>query len=294
MLSGTPTATGLYTFTVKVTDSFGLTATQTLNLTVAVGPLVINATANASSVAQGGTLGYTITVTNTAASAYSGVAFSVPLSDVTDDAVYNNNAAATAGTVSVAGQTLTWTGNLAAGAVATITFSVTVNNPYTGNGTLAFTVTSPTTGTNCPALSTDPRCSVSVSVSALTITQTASAATAAPGAVVGYTVTVTNSGLVAYTGATFTDPLAGVLDDAAYNGNAAATAGSVSFASPNLTWTGNLAAGATATITFSVTVNNPDTGNKILASTITSATSGTNCFAAAPTRAARPRSPCRG
>ena len=110
VLSGTPTAAGLYTFTVQVTDSFGLTATQSLNVTVAVGPLVINATANASTVAQGATLGYTITVTNTAASAYSGVTFSVPLSDVTDDAVYNGNAAATSGTVAVSGQTLTWTG----------------------------------------------------------------------------------------------------------------------------------------------------------------------------------------
>ncbi len=73
---------------------------------------------------------------------------------------------------------------------------------------------------------------MSVQVSALTITQAASAATAAPGAVVGYTVTVTNSGLVAYSGATFTDPLAGVLDDAAYNGNAAATSGSVSYHQP--------------------------------------------------------------
>ena len=53
-----------------------------------------------------------------------------------------------------------------------------------------------------------------------------------------------------------------MLDDAAYNANATATAGTVSFTSPNLTWTGDLAAGATATITFSVTVKNPDTGNK--------------------------------
>ena len=68
-----------------------------------------------------------------------------------------------------------------------------------------------------------------------------------------------------------------MLDDAGYNGDAAATVGSVSFASPNLTWTGTLAVGAAATITFSVTVNNPDTGNKTLASTITSATSTSNC-----------------
>jgi uncharacterized repeat protein (TIGR01451 family) len=40
-------------------------------------------------------------------------------------------------------------------------------------------------------------------------------------------VTVTNSGQTPYTGATFTDPLSGVLDDATYNSNAAATAGSV-------------------------------------------------------------------
>ena len=65
-----------------------------------------------------------------------------------------------------------------------------------------------------------------------------------------------------------------MLDDASYNNDASATAGSVSFASPNLTWTGNLAIGASATITFSVTVNNPDTGNKVLASTITSASGG--------------------
>ena len=123
-----------------------------------------------------------------------------------DDAAYNGDATATAGTVSVAGQTLTWTGTLTAGAVATVTFSVTVNNPYTGNGTLAFTVTSATTGTNCPAGGTDARCTVSIPVSALTIAQTPGVSAAAPGAVVHFTVTVTDSGLLAYTGATFTDP----------------------------------------------------------------------------------------
>ena len=52
---------------------------------------------------------------------------------------------------------------------------------------------------------------------------------------------MTNSGQTAYTGATFTDPLTGVLANAVYNANAAATAGTVSYTSPNLTWTGNLA-----------------------------------------------------
>ena len=60
----------------------------------------------------------------------------------------------------------------------------------------------------------------------------------------GYTVSADNTGQTADTGVSFTASLAGVLDDAAYNGDAAATAGTVSFASPNLTWTGTLAAGA--------------------------------------------------
>ena len=114
-------------------------------------------------------------------------------------------------------------------------------------------------------------------VPGLDIVTRADPATATPGTVVHYTVTVTNTGETAYTGASFTEPLAGVLDDAAYNGDRAATAGGVSFASPNLTWTGNLAVGAAATITFSVTVNNPDTGDKSMASTVTSATAGNNC-----------------
>ena len=69
-----------------------------------------------------------------------------------------------------------------------------------------------------------------------------------------YTITVTNSGQTAYTGASFADSLSGLLDDATYNNDAAATGGSVSFASSALTWTGNLAVGASATLMFSATV----------------------------------------
>ena len=96
---------------------------------------------------------------------------------------------------------------------------------------------------------------------------------------VQYTVTVANSGLTAYTGATFTDPLSGVLDDAAYDSDAAATSGTVSYTSPNLTWTGTVPASGTVTITFTVTVNNPDTGNMILASTVTSTSPNSDCAA---------------
>ena len=57
-----------------------------------------------------------------------------------------------------------------------------------------------------------------------------------------YTITIANSGASPYLGASFTDPLGGVLDDAVYNGDASATAGPASYAALTLSWTGNLPA----------------------------------------------------
>ncbi len=243
--------------------------------------LTISATASPATAVPGGVVHETVTVTNSGSVAYTGATFTDPLSDVLGDASYHNDAAATAGSVAFASPNLTWTGNLAAGATATVTFSVTVNNPDTGDKVLASTVTSAATGSNCPVGGTDPRCAstITVLVPGLTIAVSAGPATTTPGATVHYTVMVTNSGQTAYTGATFTDPLSGVLDDAAYHGDAAATTGSVAFSSPNLTWTGNLAVGASAIVTFLVTVHRPDTGDEVLASTVTSSTPGSNCAA---------------
>src|SRR5262249_19047279 len=82
-----------------------------------------------------------------------------------------------------------------------------------------------------------------------------------------------------------TDSLAGVLDDAVYGGDAAATTGAVSFSSPHLTWTGALGLGATATITYSVTVRSPDDGDHKLVNALVSTASGGNC----PARRTDPR-----
>jgi len=111
-------------------------------------------------------------------------------------------------------------------------------------------------------------------IPALTIIKTANVASAAPGSAVDYTITVADTGQTPYTGATVTDDLSGVLSAAAYNGDAAATIGTVSYASPALTWTGNLVPGDTATITYSVTIKNPETGGTSLTHTVTSAAAG--------------------
>ena len=241
--------------------------------------LIITSTASATSTTPGSVVSYTITAANTGAAPYTGATFTESLSGVLDDAVYNGDATATAGSVSYTSPNLTWTGNLAAGAAATVTFTATVNNPDTGDKILGTTVTSAAAGSNCPAGSTDARCATSVPVliPGLTLTVTANIASATPGSTVAYTVVADNTGQTADTGVSFTAALSGVLDDAAYNGNAAATAGTVVFTSPNLTWTGTLAAGATATITFSVTVASPDTGDHRLAVTLTSTATGNNC-----------------
>ncbi|MFC7645273.1 hypothetical protein ACFQX6_35035 [Streptosporangium lutulentum] len=159
----------------------------------------------------------------------------------------------------------------------TIGYSVTVNNPDTGNKVLANAVTSSTVGSTCPADGSDPRCSATVTVSGLSIVKVASVSTATPGGAIGYTVTVTNNGQTPYTGVTFTDAMAGLLDDAVYNADAIATTGSLSYTSPNLIWTGNLAPGASANITYSATVQNPDTGDRTVSNTISSATPGSTC-----------------
>ncbi|MFC5729543.1 MULTISPECIES: GEVED domain-containing protein [Nocardioides] len=79
------------------------------------------------------------------------------------------------------------------------------------------------------------------------------------GDTVTYTLTVENDGAGDYTAAepaTVVDDLSDVLDDATYLGDAEATAGTVSYAEPELTWTGTLAAGDSVTITYTVTVTN--------------------------------------
>ena len=173
-----------------------------------------------------------------------------------DDASYNGDAAATAGTVLFASPNLTWTGNLAVGAMATITFSVTVSNPDTGNKILASTLASATPGSTCPAGNPAAGCTAAVDVAVLTIVNSAGASSTTPGSVVRFTVTFTNSGQVPYTGITVVSNITDVVDDATPNGDQTATPGTLSLTATGISWTGNIPIGGTVTITGTVTVNN--------------------------------------
>ncbi|MCG3753567.1 DUF11 domain-containing protein [Amycolatopsis sp. Poz14] len=234
--------------------------------------LKITKTATPAEIKTGDRVSYTITVENVGEADYRGASVADDLSGALDDATYNGDAKADIGTVAVAPPNLTWTGDLAKGATATITYSVTVTNA--GDHRLVNTVTG--TGSNCPEGSADPDCRVVLPKPHLRITKTADPAIAQPGGKVAYTVTVRNLGEAPQPDASFTDDLSGVLDDAAYNGDATATAGTVHFAQPRLQWTGPVAAGEQVTIRYSVTVGDPPRGDRILRNAVTSP-DDTNC-----------------
>ncbi|MDL9977805.1 hypothetical protein [Microbacterium candidum] len=229
----------------------------------------------ATVIVPGQSVPYTITVTNTGGVDYSASApasFTDDLSGVLDDATYNADAAATAGSVSYAAPVLSWSGPLAVGASVTVHYSVTVNTPDNGDKQLRNRVETPTdSGGNCATGSTDPVCHIEVPAKTFAVVKTASSSVTEEGSAVTYTLTVTNTGQVDYTTASpasLTDDLTGVLDDATYNADAQASAGTVAYTRPALTWSGPLAVGAVVTITYTVTVQAPDTGDHMLTNVV--------------------------
>ena len=252
----------------------------TFLVTVLTPALSITTSASAAATVPGGTVGYTITVANTGQTPYTGAAFTADLAGLLTDASFNADVSATAGTVLFSSPKLSWTGDLAVGATATITYSVTVLNPDPGDKVMVTSVSSTTVGSTCPPASGNAGCTNTVAVltPALTIVATSSVPTATLGSSVTYTVRVTNTGQTAYPAATFSNSLAGVLDDAVYlPASTTSTSGSTAYSGGVLTWTGALAVGAAATITYTVATNSPSTGDRTMASTVVSASAGNNC-----------------
>ncbi|MFF2354183.1 hypothetical protein ACFVVL_30985 [Kitasatospora sp. NPDC058115] len=206
-----------------------------------------------STVGIGDKVTYTVTVTQKGAGEVKGATINDDLSKVLDDATYNSDIKATTGTAEVKDGKLVWTGDLPAGATATLTYSVTV----TGHGDAQLHNVVTTTDDKRGHCDTEKGCETDHLYGSYTFNKSsdpASGSTIQVGDKVTYTVTITQHGKATINGATITDDLSMVLDDATYNEDAKATTGTASVKDGKLVWTGDLPAGATATLTYSVTV----------------------------------------
>ncbi|WP_418953270.1 hypothetical protein, partial [Streptomyces viridochromogenes] len=117
----------------------------------------------------------------------------------------------------------------------------------------------------------------SVPVPDLEITKTASPAKVKPGDTLTYTITAKNVSPLDYPNARFGDDLTGNLDDADYNGDVRTDLGTVSYEKPRIGYAGTIPAGRTATVTYSVKIKNPPTGDGRLRNAVEVETPRSNC-----------------
>ncbi|MEK8104131.1 hypothetical protein NKG94_01525 [Micromonospora sp. M12] len=245
---------------------------------VTVAQVTILNTADRATVLPGGTVVLTTTITNDGGTAYFGAVVNLGGADLLDDAVPIGDTV-TSGALVVGPGGLSWTGDLPVGGVVTIASTFLVRNPDPGNKIITGTASSPIQGNNCPVGGTDPRCTVRVDVlvPALSIVKVANTPVTTPGSTVGYTITISNTGTAPYLGAVVTDDMTGALDDATFGNDATATVGSVSYTSPTLTWTGDLPAGQSAVISYTMMVLSPDPGDKTMVNVVSSTEAGSTC-----------------
>ncbi|WP_157695301.1 DUF7927 domain-containing protein [Nakamurella panacisegetis] len=246
----------------------------------------------------GTTVTYTITVHNTGTMDYTAgdpARFTDDITDVLKDSAYNAaSLTSTPGTTASYDPTsnvISWSGPLAADATATITYTVTVDSPDTGDHSMFNRVVTPSgTPANCAANSTDPDCASLVQVPDLKVSKAANPADGSAvvaGQVVTYTLTFQNIGK-GTAAVDWTDDLTKVLDDATVTSapaasNANLTVGAVT--AGTFAVTGSVPAGATYTVSYQVTVK-PDgqRGDNDMANFVvpTGTTPPTNCVSGDP------------
>ncbi|MFS2242850.1 isopeptide-forming domain-containing fimbrial protein [Microbacterium sp. OR16] len=233
--------------------------------------------ASGSVVQPGQTIRYTVTGTNTGATALAPARITDDLSDVLAHATYNddiattiNGAPVTEGAATISGPALNWDGTLPAGATVTITYSATVADDASGevlrntaSGTAVPSTPDPA-DPDGPPLTGEPIEPPAVTTehpvigSGFTISKSADPASGTAveaGDTITYTITGTNTGDTVLKPAEIVDDLSKVLDNATYNDDVTASAGDVEVAGDTLTWSGSLAPGASVSIRYTVTVN---------------------------------------
>jgi uncharacterized repeat protein (TIGR01451 family) len=266
-------------------DTTNNTDTETTTLSPEI-DLRITKTDSADPVIAGGSLTYTIIVTNDGPS----TATNVNVSDTIPTGMVFTSVTSTQGTASQASGVVTGAlGTLAPAASATITLVVGVSNGTRGDITNTATVTATETEVSTANNSASATTTITPSVD-LVITKTDSADPVAAGGTLTYTLTVVNNGPSEATNVVVTDNLPTGLTFTSGN----TTAGSVSNVGNNVTATvGTLASGATATITINATVASTQTTSLSNTASVTSTETDsvpTNNSATASTAIAVPTS----
>lgn len=211
----------------------------------------------------GGTLEYVITVTNNGPSTATNVVFT----DTLPAELTYASGTTSQGTVGNVGQLITGTlGTLASGASATI--NVTTNVASSASGTISntATVTSDGTETNTNNNSATQQTVIDRTVD-LAVTKTDSVDPVVPGNQMTYTLVVTNNGPSDSSGVVLTDTLPAGLTLASNTTSQGTVSNSGSTVTAAL---GNLAAGATATVTLTVNVASSVTAAFTNTATVTS------------------------
>jgi len=217
----------------------------------------ISKTADVSSVAVGGTVTWTLVAANT--STAGGGPFDTPNAVVTDtvpSAFSIVSASSTQGSCSVSGQQVTCSlGTLAANATVTITVITTANTggTHTNTGFITSGSFDPDSGNN----SSESMVTVTEPQADLAIEKSASPSTVTTGDAVTFTITVTNNGPDDAPGVRVGDDLSAIFTSVV----ATSSQGSCTVDPANvvLCLMGDLASGATATVTISTTATVPGT-----------------------------------
>lgn len=219
-------------------------------------------TLTSTAAVAGNQLTYTLTILNNGPIDGTGVT----VTDVLPSTLSLVSATASQGTVTPTGNNISASlGNLASGATATITIVATLSSAATGTLTNTATVTSTETD-SVPSNNTSTISSTITQQTDLSITKTDVGDPTSPGNNIDYTLTVTNNGPSNATGVVVTDSLPAGVTFVSGTGSQ----GTVTNNNGVITATvGNLASGASATITVRVQVQSGTTGTISNQATVT-------------------------
>ncbi|MER5443492.1 hypothetical protein [Streptomyces sp. NPDC002790] len=250
-----------------------------LAFSVPVPDLEIKKSATPKKVAPGGKVTYTITAKNIGDLDYPGAKLSDELDDVLDDGTYNGDAKADIGNVTYDAPKLSWRGDVPAGKTATITYSVTLHDPLTGDGKLTNDVMAEDTPrTNCEEGTEDPNCGFSPEIEKpepptppLKIVTTPEPTTAPPCSTVKNTITIRNDSEYPRDNAAISWPTKGAV------GTPTASGGTISKKGSSFYWNGTVPAHGKVVIKENVKAS--CTPGAAIVIPVTGEVSGTNCTA---------------